>query len=395
MSYYILNLGETLDKFDFERVEQLTKDEITESSIHELKEKLFGRVITRLHDKNTTLLSGPTTPNPNNIIPFLYFYNSVSLQLCSGCPQVQNPSVLRPFLDRKLMSIFLISPFSDSTPEFQKLVSEYPDLVVGHRTYYNFKSFVLNKGTTAFPTHEHHHCVGCSIQEKIGSNWSKVKKLKGSTRHDMMRIAEILKGIPIPPAENAADLFVNTLKKPTLQSVRELDTTVNTMYYLSSATALNATPQIDSRFIELPKFFADSIRISHNSNANLEQYLDLMKDFKGTLSPTLISSNPAKILSQVVTINEEIDKLESSKRLTIGMFLSKFSLDIPSILTRILTQGTFSFEDSYKSALKNYRSSRLSEIKSKILSKYFGVSKDGIQVWKIRKKILKNDDKSN
>jgi hypothetical protein len=387
MSYQVLNYGQTLDKLDSERVDQLTKEDIIESNSRELKEKLFGKVITRMHDKNTTLLSGPTTPNPNNIIPFLYFYNSVSLQLCSGCPQVLDPSMLRPFLDRKLISVFLMDTFSNTTKKFQELASEYPDLIVGHRSYYNFKSMILNKDSTAFPAHENHHCVGCSIREKIGTNWNKVKKLKRPIKHDMIRIADILVDIPIPPAESAADLYVSTLKKPTLQSVRELDTTVNTMYYLSSATALNATPQIDSRFIELPEFFVDSLRISHNPNANLEQYLDVVKGFKGTLSPELILSNHEKILSKIVTINEEIDKLESSKRLMIGMFLSKFALDIPSILTRILTQGTFGFEESYRSSLKNYHSLRLSEIKSNILSKYFGISKEGIQIWEIRKKI--------
>lgn len=390
MNYPILNYGKILDKLDSEKVAQLTKNDIIESSARELKEKLFGKVIARIHDKNTTLLSGPTTPNPNNIVPFLYFHNSVSLQICSGCPQVQNPSILKPFLDRKLISIFLIDQFSNTPPEFQKLASEYPDLIVGKKSFYNFKSMILNKDSPASPVHENHHCVGCSIREKIDTNWDKVKKLKGQKRHDMMRIAGILADIPIPPAENAADLYENTLKKPTIQSIRELDTTVNTMYYLSSSTALGATPQIDSRFIELPEFFVDSLRISHNQTANLEQYLDLVNNFRGTLSPELISSNLEKILSKVISINEEIYKLESSKKLKIGMFLSKFALDVPSILTRILTQGTFSFEDSYKSALKDYKSTRLSEIKSNILSKYFGISKEGIQIWEIRKKISKS-----
>ena len=68
-------------------------------------------------------------------------------------------------------------------------------------------------------------------------------------------------------------------------------------------------------------------------------------------------------------------------------FLSNIVMALPSVITRIATQGTYGAEGTYQEPLKNFKSERFSEIKTKILSKYYGVSKTGIQIWNIRRKL--------
>lgn len=378
------NYGELLDKMDHERWNSPGGDEFFHASSETLRSTYFGDVINKMFQKSVTLLSGHTFDLPNNFAPFLYFHDSIAVEICPGCPPAENPQTLKPYLDRGLITVFATSHFSNYNPEFQKLAYNYSEYFVGRSSYFIFKQYSLNEHPMHKPVSEGGECIHCTAIDKTNSA---LDKLSDSNKAYFSNIANYISGIPTIEVVSATDLFLDTISKPTPESIRELDTTVNLMYYLSSSNSLNAMPQVDSKFLNSSELFLEPLRISHNEEIDLEQYLDLVKDFKGTLSPEIIPKNKDKILSQVIKINEEVNKIQSSNRLPLADFLSNIVMALPSVITRIATQGTYGAEGTYQEPLKNFKSERFSEIKTKILSKYYGVSKTGIQIWNIRRKL--------
>lgn len=339
--------------------------------------------------KNSTLLEGPMAENPSDIVPFLYFYNSLSIVICPGCPMARKPSTLKSFLEKGLISVFLADRFSQMPKKLQKLAYEYPELFVGPSSYFAYRNAMLANVTGQTP-HDNHFlfCPDCQ-NKQLNPYFRYLRKLKKLDRIRMVMTGNKIIANPLPSTAELSELFINTAKKHTSNSIRELSTTVSLVNQLASAQYLGVVPQIEKIFFQSATLFLEPLRIIHNRNANLEQYLELVRSFKGKLSPTIVSSNHSAILNKVTKINEEVNKIQSSNRLPLEVFLSKFVTAIPSLLTRIVSNGSYGLEGVYDAPPTGFKSQRLSEIKTKILSKYFGVSEAGIQVWQIRDKLDK------
>ncbi len=380
------NFGKLLDNLDQERWASGHGKDLFQASPDTLREIYFGGVINKMFKKSTTLLTGHTFDLPNNMAPFLYFHNSIAIEVCPFCPMAENPNLLKPYLDRKLIVVFATAHFENYNPEFQKLAYTYPEFFVGRSSYFIFKQYSLNDHPTHKPVSEGGECTHCTAVDKINST---IKTLpdSDSNKNYLSNIGSYISGIPTNDVVSATELFLDTIDNPTEESIRELDTTINLMYYLSSTKSLNAIPQLDSKFLDSSELFLNPLRISHNQEMNSEDYLDLVMDFKGTLSLEILPKDKDALLPQVLKINEEVDKIQTSNRLPLSDFLSNLVMAIPSVLARIATQGTYGAEGTYQQPLKNFKSGRLSEIKTKILSNYYGVSEIGIQVWNIKRKL--------
>ncbi len=379
------NYGKILDNLDHERWASHPDGDLFHVDPEVLYKKYFGKVINKMFQKSTTLLSGHIFSIPNNLAPFLYFHNSIAVELCPVCPLATNPELLKPYLERGLIVIFATERFELYNSEFQKIAYTYPEYCIGRSSYFIFKQYSLNEEMHK-PVSEGGECIHCYAIDKIGLSIKSIKN-SDSNKGIFSGIGNYISVIPTVEVESATELFLDTVKNPTKESIRELDTTVNMMYYLSSTKALGSMPQVDVKFLDSKELFLDPLRISHNEEIELGNYLDLVKDFKGTLSLELLKNNKGALLSRVIKINEEVDKIQTSNRLPLADFLSNVAMAVPSVLTILATQGTYGAEGTYQEPLKNFKSDRLTEIKTKILSKYYGVSETGIQVWNIRRKI--------
>jgi len=378
--------GKLLDKQDEERspVEEDDHEELHYTSKTTLANKFLGKVISNKLLKKGTLFTGPQWEDPKIIAPFLYFYNSLSLQICPKCPQAIDPSLIRPFIEKGLISVFMLGRFSDAPYEFQKLAFEYPEHFVGPASYGSYRYFSLNIDPSHMSIENHtHFCASC-ISEKIEPYKVNLTGVNKKIKRELEHIESQLLTNPIPMSDELADLFIDTLKNPDESYLEELHNTTNLLHHMASSHSLHTTPQVNANFLNSMELFVKPLRLNYDPNIDLNQYLELVQDFKGTLDPEIIPKNPEKILSVVTKINEEVEKIETSKRLPLGNFLSTFVLDIPLVLSEIIAGGTYGFEGSYRSALNSFKSPRLSQIKSNILSKYFGVSKSGIQIWQVR-----------
>ena len=377
--------GKLLDKQDEDSVvKEEDYEELHHASKTTLANKFLGRIISKQLSKKGTLFTGPQWEDPKSMVPFLYFHNSLSLQICPQCPQAKDPSLIRPFIEKGLISVFMLGRFSDAPDEFQKLAFEYPEYFVGPRAYYRYRYFSMNLDPSHMSIENHtHYCAKC-ISEKIEPYKVNLTGVTDEIKRELDHIEFQLITNPIPMSEELTDLYIDTIKNPDINYLEELHNTTNLLHHMTASYSLHSTPQINADFLNSTDLFVKPLRLDYDPNIDLNQYLELVHDFKGTLDPDIIPKNPEKILSITTRINEEVEKIVTSKRLPLGNFLSTFILDAPLILSKIIGEGTYGFEGSYKSALTNLKSPRLSEIKSNILSKYFGVSKSGIQIWQIR-----------
>jgi len=381
------DFGKLMDKRDVEiRNSVRTDDSLYSATIEKLRKTLFNKVIDRIQSDGTVFLQGPNVAHAHNLAPFIYFQNSISLQLCQMCPQAVDPEMIRPYIEKGLMSVFLTSSFSEFNLKFQKLAHEYPEYFVGPACYSAFKFFKLNDSLPHKPVEEGGNCFHCDMNNRM------VEAIEKFTKNDeqkkfLSELAGYVIDIPTKAAEYPTNLFVDTLRNPSMESFRELETSINLMDYFSSSFSFDSIPQINADFLKSSEHFLEPLRISHNQNIDLSQYLEVVKDFQGSLSPKLIQKDESKILSKVIEINEEIDKIKSSKRLPIGKFLYKFTTAVPAIVSHVLSHGTFGGEGIQREALKGFKSKNLSQLKKILLSKYFGVSQTGIQVWRIRNKL--------
>jgi len=381
------NIGRLLDIQDYEKAVPLGKKDYFSKNINQLREICMGKVIAKMHSKNTTLLSGQSGSNILDFAPFLYFHDSVILDLCPGCPQAVDPTLLEPYLERGLATVIARTSYQNYNDEFQNLASTYPECFVGPCSFVIYLLFTLNDEFPHSPGSE--FCLQCSIRDKMKAIKPQIMKMKKYNRELLGDMTAVIENMPVLDAESAVDLLIDTVNKPTPHKINELESTVNLMSYLTNVNGLKSIPQFNSDFLGKTDLLLKGLRINHRTEIDLEQYLDLVKSFKGTLPHVIIPKNKEKILSKIIEINEEVEKIQSSKRATLASFFTAFIPNMASVLTRVVTQGTYGAEGVYKKAVSDYKSPRLTKIKSKILSKYYGVSEVGAQIWQIRQKIKK------
>src|SRR3990172_2830891 len=163
------DFGKMLDKQDEERglIPEREMEEYFHKSKEELRNRFFGKIVSNRLRKETTLLTGPQAENAVDISPFLYFYPTISIQICPNCPQASNSSILESYVERGLVSIFLLGRFSDFPKIFQKLAYEHPNDFIGPYSFYEYRFYSLNVDPLQLPSgHHEHYCAEC-LYEKI------------------------------------------------------------------------------------------------------------------------------------------------------------------------------------------------------------------------------------
>jgi hypothetical protein len=376
--------GKLLDKRDLATIEASEGSDLYGVDIDKLRTTFLGKVTAANLKRGTTLLTGPDAEVPVDVAPFLYFYPTLSLQICPHCPQARNPSLIEPFLERGLVSVFMIGRFSDAPRRFQDVAFEYPELFVGPHSYSKYQYYSLNPIDPSEVSHENHYCHQC-IHEKLDPHRARLDRLDPGTRDTMGRTLTGILSLPTPSAGKFADMFIKILDNPNPKAARQLRTTVALADYLASAKALGAVPQVGSGFLGKSKLFLRALRIYHPSKIDLAGYLSFVNDFRGMLSQEDVPSSEDDILDRVTRINEEVVKIQTSKRLWIGEFVSRLAYDLPSLFLRVLTQGSYDWEGMKGVSIPHSRSSWPSRVGAKILARYFAVSNLGVRVWQIRK----------
>ncbi|MCW4042308.1 MAG: hypothetical protein NWE90_01125 [Candidatus Bathyarchaeota archaeon] len=384
-------LGELLDKEDAERAETTGKqfDEMFGVEVKKLQERFLGKTVANnLRKGQNVLLTGIEARNPSNVVPFLYFYPMISLQICPHCPQAHDPSLLMPFMEKGFASVFLIGPFSQAPKRFQELAFEYPESFVGPKSYSKYQYFSLNPVEPGRTTHENHYCYQC-VEEKLSPHVHKINRLDDHMRDTMGRTLTGILKLQTPMAEKFAERFVMTLQRPTPQSVNRLRTSVILADHLAGAKSLGAVPQMDSDFCEKSQLFLRGLRIYNPRGIDLREYLNFLDKFRGFLSSEAVPQTMDDILGRVIQLNEEVSKIKTSKRFQMGLFVSEIVQDLFSLFTQVITKGVYSWEGAKGTAMSKLGSSRSVKIEAQILSKFFGVSKTGIHVWQVRRSLEK------
>lgn len=340
----------------------------------------LGHVIERKLREPTTLLGGTQISEPTKLLPFLYFYSNIALEMCPHCPPAQNPSLIRPFLEQGILSVFMIGEFSKSPKKFQQLAIEFPELVVGPESYLSYRYFSLNPDHPNRIHHENHYCAAC-LNEKLAPHDTKVATLPARLKDQMRRTRSGIMQIQKPSANDFAKLYIETLKHPTAQSIEELRTVTSMANYVASSQALGAAPQLQSEFLAKSTLFLKSLRINFPTDLPIDEALAFIQDFRGSLYRELPLSESA-IVRRVIHINEELDNLLSSKRYKISTFSSRFTGNITSLAIQILTNRSVSWEGGL------IKPSSLapgpSKTRAKLLAKLMGISPTAFHVWQIR-----------
>ena len=383
-----MNIGKQLDREDSSKaksiLEEISKDSFKGIRLQQLQKELLGEGITRnLQSGSTVFLNGPTATNASDVVPFLYFHRTLSIGLCSGCPQVMDPKKLVPFLDRGMISVCLRGSFKKAPAEFQKLVSSYPEFFVGNSSFAVYRNLM---GMRSPDKDEEHFCWNC-LSKRLNKCAKQAGKFdsKGKTLMTRSSIAYIY-DLPLVEANQFVEEVERTVKEPTVENIRELFSSVNFADGLMSAKAFGAGVQLDGDFLGDYPGLAKSLRITAPRDLDLAQYLDFIQEFRGVIAPKIMPKTNDNILSTVSRINTEVEKIQNSNRLLAGYFASRFVSFTPGLISRLLRTGSYGPEGTKGKPIISSRMATLTNTKATILAKYFGTSKEAMHVWTIRRR---------
>jgi len=380
--------GETqLDKIDAQISETGASQRPYGEPVEKLQKAFLGKAVaTRLAQGPSTLLSGPDASRVQSILPFLYFYPSLSIVLCPYCPETRNPGTLAPLFDRGLATVFMKGEFAKTPKSFQSFAEHYQDFFIGPRAYGDYRYFSLNVPPEE-STHENHYCRQC-ITETLHPVLPLLKSIRGKERDSLERAHVAIESIPHPIAQSFADRFAEVVKSPRPDAIAELSSATSFAEYLTSAAALRATPQLGSDFLANTTALVNDLRIDHPEGLDTETYLDIVSKFRGVLSPTRIPFNSDQAVSIALRINGEVAGISASRRAVFATFLSWLLPGMGSVAGKAVSGGGYGWEGARLVGHAVTTTSWGRKVWADFLSKcYYRVSPDAIHVWNIRRDI--------
>ena len=120
----MIDYGDVFDKKDSKTAKINLNFNPYTASISDLRKTFFNKIIDSQHAKGTVFLDGGTISNVIDLAPFLFFHNSISLQVCPLCPQVKDIENLKLYLEKGLITIFLVTNLSAYSKDFQKFAKQ-------------------------------------------------------------------------------------------------------------------------------------------------------------------------------------------------------------------------------------------------------------------------------
>lgn len=388
-----MSVGYLLDKDDKERTNRIHFGYYAQSDLSKIREELLGRTIsTHLLDEKSVLLTGPNITTLEDASAFLFFHKHLSLQLCPRCPPARNPEILKPLLDRGLVSIFMIGPFGRATVRFQNLALQYPEYFIGPHTYDALRFGImqqilqLNKEVKVKGHEvvlENHYCHQC-VYERVRPSLQLIENLEPSLKHKLEVTAHRIMNLPSPIAEEMAGTLLKIASNPNEKTTKSLGTEVSLSDYFVSCRALGARPQMNNAFLNHAKFFSSALRLKMPTDMNELEYLDIASKYRNRLSAISMEGDELQSLKVSREINEEIDSIYGHG---VKLFLYRFLPLIPSLVIELVRRGTYETEAVAKTRMEIEGSSIYGNMRTKTLARYFGISNAALHVWSIRNEL--------
>jgi hypothetical protein len=391
------DIGKELDREDRAKAKQVydqfknETSDIGASKLVQYQRELAGEAMSRnLQGRPTVYMTGSTAKDSSNVVPFLYFYPTLSISLCAGCPQIFEPKVLIPYLDRGLVSVFVRSSFQLAPDEFQKVVASYPEYFLGGESFSVYRNLSATRVVPDSRHWAHHICSSC-IGKRLELFNSQADKMDSVINKLLVKssIGDVVR-FPLFEANQIIDVVENAMANPTDENLREMLTAVSLADFLLASKAFGASAQLESEYFGSALSMANSLRISAPAGIGVSEYLDFAEKYRGTLTPGLVAGTPKGMLETVRRINTEVDRIQSSNRLLAGYFAFRFILSTPTLMAELIRRGIYGQEGKKEKPIISSRLSTLTKFKGAILSKYFGTSKDAIHVWQIRRALEKS-----
>lgn len=379
------NLGKDLDKDDLAKCTSLGDLFASgEADSEKVERALFGRLAVRKLKAGSTMFPGPLATDPTEVLPFLYFDKTLVFELCPGCPQTRDFSLISPLLENGALLVFMTGPFERAPPDFQKLVAEYPECVVGRRSYDTYRRLISNPIDPQHPSHEFHYDPG-QVIDMLEPHTQDLENLPTDLRSVMERDLAGIVGIPSGAAIDFANEYLEILRNPTLEKASQLASAVALTYYAASADALGTTVQVNQDFIGRLGLLTGGLRIRSPIGLSPKDYLEFVLGFAGRLGKSIVPYERSEVLERAREINAEVDKIQHSKRRGVADILTKSYRWLPALTAWIVTKGSIGIEGVPSPPIRKRTTSHLSKAAVAIMARYYQVSANSVRVWQIRR----------
>jgi hypothetical protein len=359
-------------------------------TVRRLKEIFLGKGVEAIQRAGPPIyLHGPQADRPAEIVPFLYFHPSIVLEVCPNCNVIKAPEGLEPFLARKLLTIVVNGAFDGTPQAFQELSRRYPGLVVGPRSYWEYRYYSLNKvphgGSMASG---HHYCTTC-IRESLEPLMGRVQAFDEQTSRELLLSGNRILDIPHYTANAFADRFVEIVGIPSLDAARELRGATMLGSNLVNAAAWGAVPQVSANLVTSQGGLARSLRIDMPDGAEIEEYLDVAAKFRGVLSLALVPSDPSRVLKVAADINGEVDRISTLRRAVLHQaFASRLGPGILPVAGSLVAGGRYAAEGVEVAGRAIASTSWGKRVWGKFLGDwYYGVAPDVIHIWRLQQEL--------
>ena len=328
------------------------------------------------------------------------FYDQPVIDVCANCDAIADGTTLRWMADHELVIPMLHSPFGSYPGEFLSTISGGPHISI-HAKLALMSDYAHAQGQKCF-------CRKCT-----GNKVSDFSRLKPSIR-------SILKSSTVPnlselPSEiqrEHLERLNNAILKRSDPEIKAESRRIASAAFLAEADAISAIPQVAASASVQPDpagFTLDdtvrSLGIAYSPTMDRREYAQIIRDYKGRLSPLVSGIGDAKkALADLEKVNEEVRSLESSKRLSVveigGTIFRKDTRPVIAALVAgtigAVTMGPWaavacgagapvlehSLSEMISAGADAMSQSRLGV---RATAMYFGKSIESVHVWRIRR----------
>lgn len=383
--------GALLDRQDAVRFQEFIHTPLDEIDLARARPGLLGDFVANLVSKGAaTYLEGGVGVGSAGLLPFLYFYPTLCIELCPKCSQVAHPETLEPLLKEGAAIVVMRGPHRKTTKSFQEVAWKYNDSFVGHRSFDLLRQTQMFQDAEAALGEGEDPRIICKNCNK-GVVRSIEKRSEGLTNPYRLEVETAMgeiDGIGGPAHSDLVDRLRITLEEARYNDLAPLARTASFARYAGGCRALGAVPQISTSSLRTAELLVDALQIDIPEGMSDREYLELIRPHRGALSPAGIPARPADVLDVAQNINVAVRKIEASHKLRLGQVLA--GSVVPQMVSAgvaFATHGVVSHEagDLVRDLASPERAATPSGVS--FLARYFGTPESVIHVWQVRRRL--------
>lgn len=376
--------GAILDKEDRSKVDPLVGRSIGDITVDEVRRSVLSESVRRrIQPAGTTLVTGADAAVPDRCVPLLYFYKNIAVDICPRCPQLNRPDLLEPLLDRGIAFVTMNEPFEETPKRFQELAAHYPELVIGPDS--NHAVIMASQGMV--PEYREHLCKKCRTATLKDLRRRVADLRAGPLQFECEQTLAAAGSLAGEELHSVLQGLKAILDAPDYDEAKDLASYARLAVYVATSRGYDAELQMDAAFFDNSGLLTHGLQIDQPKGVTFPDYLDLIEPHRGKLSREILPLNEEAAMVQVQRINDEVDKIRTSKRLSGGRSFFTWVVPALPILSRVLEAGRFAHDGSSGPRYRFGRVPVANSVPVPLLAAFFGVSGESVRVWMLRREL--------